>query len=294
MLFNSSASLAVYLPRPTTQHIVGSLTFVGLGLHDEEDITLKGLRAAKGADAVFLELYTSYMPGLSLERLEELIGKPIGLVSRAVLEEQDAEPIIDEALRGRDVVLLVPGDPMVATTHIAVRVKAERLGIRTHVVHGPSIVSAVAGLTGLQSYKFGRSVTITYPEGGVLSEAPYVAVEENMARGLHTLCLLESRAEEGRFMTVREGLSVMLELEEEYGRGVIRPETLAIGVARAGSDEPEVRADCVEALIKYDFGPPPHSLIFPAKLHFMEVEALMVLAGAPSWIGLFEGWRPGF
>jgi len=268
---------------------MGSLTLVGLGLHDEEGITLRGLRAARKADVVFAELYTSYMPGLSLEKLEKLIEKPIKLVDRAVLEEQDAGPIIEEALRGRDVVLLVPGDPMVATTHVAVRVRAERLGIRTRVIHGPSIISAVVGLTGLQSYRFGRSVTITYPEGGVLSEAPYLAVEENRARGLHTLCLLDARAEENRFMTIREGLSIMLELEERLGRDVVGPGTLAVGIARAGSGKPEVRADSVEALMEHDFGPPPHALVFPARLHFMEAEALVTLAKAPRWV---EKWAP--
>ena len=85
-------------------------------------------------------------------------------------------------------------------------------------------------------------------------------------------------------MTVREALSIMLKLEEMLGRGVIGPETLAVGVARAGSEEPEVRADRVSALLEHAFGPPPHSLVFPARLHFIEAEALMVLAGAPEWV----------
>ena len=258
----------------------GSLTFIGLGLHDEKGITLKGLEAARRADVVFLELYTSLMPGLSLSRLEELVGKPIRLVDRRVLEDQDAEPLIEEALGGRDVALLVPGDPMVATTHVAVRLRAERLGIRTAVVHAPSIISAVVGLTGLQAYKFGRTTTITYPEKGLLSEVPYRVIAENKARGLHTLCLLDARAEEGRFMTVREALEVMLELEEELGEGLLGPGTLAVGVARAGSEEPVVKAGTIEELMDYDFGPPPHTLIFPGELHFLEAEALKVLAGA--------------
>ena len=267
----------------------GTLIFVGLGLHDEEGITLRGLRAAREADVVFAELYTSLMPGLSLERLEELVGKPIRIVDRAVLEEQDAEPVLSEALAGKNVALLVPGDPMVATTHVAIRVRAERLGIRTRVIHGPSIISAVVGLTGLQAYRFGRPVTITYPEGGLLSKTPYEVIEDNRSRGLHTLCLLDARAEEGRFMTVREALEILLALEEQLGRGVIGPGTLAVGVARAGSEEPVVKADSVRALMDYDFGPPPHSLVLPARLHFTEAEALRALADAPEWVG---HWQP--
>jgi len=263
----------------------GTLTFVGLGLHDELGLTLRGLRAAREADVVFLELYTSLMPGLSLRRLEELVGKRLRLVDRRVLEEQDARPLLEEALAGKNVVLLVPGDPMVATTHLAVRLRAERMGIRTGLVHAPSIISAVVGLTGLHAYKFGRTTTITYPERGLLSEAAYRAVVENKARGLHTICLLDARAEEGRFMTVREGLELLLELEERLGKGAVRPDSLAVGIARAGSEEPVVRAGSVEKLLKQDLGPPPHTLVIPGPLHFTEAEALKVLAGAPDWVG---------
>ena len=260
----------------------GQLIFVGLGLHDEEGMTLRGLRVAREADVVFLELYTSLMPGLSVRRLEELVGKPIRVVDRRVLEEEDAEPLISEALRGRKVVLLVPGDPMIATTHVAVRLRAEEAGVRTSVVSGPSILNAVVALTGLQSYRFGRVVTITYPEGGILSRTPYEVLWENKARGLHTICLLDARAEEGIYMTVREGLEIMLELEEELGKGLLGPDSLAVGIARAGSPEPVVKADSIRALMEYDFGPPPHTLVFPADLHFLEAEALKVLAGAPD------------
>jgi len=263
---------------------VGSIAFVGLGLHDERGLTLRGLEVARGADVVFVELYTSYMPGLSLERLQALLGKPLRLVDRRVLEEQEGDPLIQEALRGRKVVLLVPGDPMVATTHVSLRLRAEKMGLRTFVVHGPSIISAVVGLTGLQSYRFGRTVTITYPEGGLISETPYRVVAENRGRDLHTLCLLDARAEETRFMSIKEALEIMLELEERLKEGIIGLGTLAVGVARAGSEEPVVKAGSVEDLLAYDFGPPPHTLVFPARLHFMEAEALKVLAGAPDWV----------
>ena len=35
------------------------LTLIGLGLWNEEDISLKGLNRAKNADFVYLEFYTS-------------------------------------------------------------------------------------------------------------------------------------------------------------------------------------------------------------------------------------------
>ena len=44
------------------------------------------------------------------------------------------------------------------------------------------------------------------------------------------------------------------------------------------------RLEKLSKLIKYDFGKPPHTLVFPGKLHFMEAEALVELAGAPREI----------
>jgi diphthine synthase len=43
-----------------------------------------------------------------------------------------------------------------------------------------------------------------------------------------------------------------------------------------------VKADLLPRLQSYDFGGPLHILIVPAKLHFMEAQALSVLAGAPD------------
>ena len=37
----------------------------------------------------------------------------------------------------------------------------------------------------------------------------------------------------------------------------------------------------MEELLSYDFGAPPHSLVIPGRLHFMEAEALITFAGAP-------------
>jgi len=43
-----------------------------------------------------------------------------------------------------------------------------------------------------------------------------------------------------------------------------------------------LKADFVKALVDFDFGLPPYSLIFPGDLHFMEVDSLIAFAGAPA------------
>ena len=260
---------------------MGELVFVGLGLFDEKDISLRGVEEIREADAVFAEFYTSMMPGLSVQKLEGIAGKEIKIVSRRTLEEEDGKPILQEAKKEK-VAFLVPGDPLIATTHVDLRIRAERQGIKTRVIHGASIVSAVVGLSGLQNYKYGRSVTIPFPEKGFAPETPYKVILENRVMGLHTLCYLDIKAEEQRYMTVEEGLRSLLDMEKRKKAHVITLSTLVLGVARAGSDNPIVKAGYVGDIMNHDFGDPPHTLVFPAKLHFMEAEALITLAGAPE------------
>jgi len=60
--------------------------------------------------------------------------------------------------------------------------------------------------------------------------------------------------------------------------------SLVVGIARVGSDNPTVKADFVKKLLGYDFGEPPYSIVFLGKLHFMEAEALITLAGGPEML----------
>jgi diphthine synthase len=263
---------------------LGGLVFVGLGLFDEQDISLRGLEEVKEADFVYAEFYTSLMAGLSLLNLERIAGKRVTVVSRKTLEEENGELILQKAGKAK-VAFLVPGDPLIATTHVDLRIRAEKRGIKTRVVHGASITSAAMGLAGLQNYRFGRSVTVPFIEGGFLSETPINVVAENKARDLHTLCFLDIKAEEERYMTVREALESLLALEKEKKRHIVTLDSLAVGVARAGAQDVTVKADRVKNLIGFDFGAPPHVLVFPAdRLHFMEAEALIRLAHAPEWV----------
>ena len=212
----------------------------------------------------------------SIRRLESLVGRPIKLLGRKDVE--DATELV-EASRGRRAVLLVAGDPMAATTHVDLRIRARLAGIETRVVHGPSVFTSVAGLLGLQHYKFGRTTTLPFPQEGYSPTSPYEVVCENMARGMHTLVLLDIDAEGSRYMTADLGLRLLLEMEARVGKGFIKPDTLVGVVARAGSDDCVVKAGPIGELGKLDFGPPLHSVVVPGKLHFMEEEALRTFAG---------------
>jgi len=258
------------------------LIFIGLGLCGDTDISLRGLEIIKSSNFIYAEFYTSLMPGFSMERFRRITDREVTVVSRKDLEDDKGELILQRAAQGR-VALLVPGDPLMATTHIDLRIRAEKRGINTSIIHGASIISAVIGLSGLQNYKFGRSVTIPFPNGQHVSETPYEVISENKSRDLHTLCFLDIKAEEKRFMTINESLKILSLLESKRREGAVSPKSLAVGVARAGSEDVVVKAGCVRDLINYNFGGPPHSLVIPAdRLHFMEAEALISLADAPE------------
>ena len=258
---------------------MNELVFVGLGLNDEKGISIKGLEETKTADYVFMELYTSLMTDFNLQRFEILCGKKVQVVSRRELEEENGAIILEAARKGK-AVFLVPGDPFIATTHVTLRIDAEKHGIKTWIIHGASIISAIISLSGLHNYKFGKTVTVPFPEN--FSETPYNVVAQNKKFGLHTLCLLDLKVNEKQFLNINQAIAMLLEVEQKNKKGVITPDTAAVGIARAGSNNPMLKADFVKNLVNYDFGEPPYSLIFPGDLHFMETESLIAFAGAPS------------
>jgi diphthine synthase len=255
------------------------LVFIGLGLQDEKGISLQGLEETKNADYAFIELYTNLLPQFSIKRFEAMVNKKVRVVSRRDLEEENGAAILNAAEKGKTV-FLVPGDPFVATTHVTLRIEAEKRGIKTRIVHGASVLSAIIGLSGLHNYKFGKTVTVPFPEN--FSETPYNVIAQNKKRGLHTLCLLDLKVDEKRFLSINEALTQLLKIEQKRKEGIATPSTVAVGVARAGSAAPTLKADFIERLLKYDFGAPPQSLIFLGDLHFMEAEALVTFAGAPE------------
>ena len=261
------------------------LYLIGLGLEDKENISVKGYNLIKKSDYVFLENYTCILP-YSKQELEEYYGREIILASRDIVESRAWE-ILDKA-KTKDVCFLVIGDVFSATTHHDLWVRAKEQGISVEVVHNASIVNAVS-CTGLDLYKFGKTTSIVFPDDGWLPKTPYDVIKNNLSLGIHTLCLLDIKVAEPskqdllkgikkpqppRFMTVKEGIDVLLSLEKKEREKVISKDTLAFGVARIGSKNQVVICDTLSNLQSYDFGKPLHSIIIVGKLNEVEKEAI--------------------
>ena len=244
------------------------LYFIGLGLGNEKDITINGLEAVKKCDLAYLEDYTSIL-SCKKEDLEKFYGKKVIPARRSLVEADDNE-IIENA-KTKNVAFLVIGDPLVATTHIDLFLRAKKEGIKCNVIHNASIISAV-GVTGLQAYKFGRTTSIPFENENV--ETPYDALKGNLSLGLHTLFLLDLNPEESKFMSVNDAIRYLLKAELKRNEKIFSEKTLCIGCARIGSENQAIKAGTAKDLLKFDFGKPVHCLIVPGKLHFMEEEAL--------------------
>lgn len=248
------------------------LSFVGLGLYDGEDISLKGLRKIQEADHVFLEGYTSRLMGIKICEMEDQYGKTVTVLGREDVE-QHPDKILEYAKEG-PVVFLTGGDPMVSTTHADIRIRAAERGIKTEIIHASSIISAVCGLSGLQNYRFGKSCSVPFPAENWFPITPFETISANLGLNLHTLVYLDIQSE--RYMSVSEAISLISVMAEKKNEKM--PE-LFIGIARAGSENPTVIAGNAETLAHADFGPPLHVLIVPAALHPIEEDYIRTFAG---------------
>ena len=258
---------------------MSELIFAGLGLSGVDGMTVRALNALRECDVIFAEFYTSTLIGTSITDLEKALGKKVKILHRAQVEEDD---VIIETARTSRVGFVTAGDTMSATTHVDLLIQAAEEGIPTKVMHGVSIFSACPTSLGLQPYKFGRTVTLPFIENGYQPRSPYDHLLANKKEGLHSMVLLDIRADEMRYMTARQAIEWLLEGERKWNGGLVNDDTLICVASRIGSDDEKVIAGYPEDLLKMDLGEPLHTLVIPGTLHFMEAYALVHLAGAPE------------
>lgn len=235
-----------------------TLYLVGLGLHGERDITLKGLDAIKRCKKVYLETYTSQL-NTSLLNMEKLYTRKITLVSRSFCED-DAQKLLQEAKK-EEIALLIIGAPLAATTHIDLFLEAKKQKIPVEIIENASVLTAI-GITGLFLYKFGRTTTIPFSNEKITS--PYDTILANQKNKVHTLCLLD--IQETKMMTAREGLDYLM-------RQGLKKETIVVACGALGAPNPEIKVGKAKDVKITRF---PQCIIVPADLHFKEEEALSI------------------
>ncbi|KAF3045254.1 diphthine synthase [Didymella heteroderae] len=267
------------------------LYLVGLGLADEKDVTVRGLEIIKKAERVYLESYTAVLL-VDKEVLESFYGRSVIIADREMVESS-SDDILADADKV-DVAFLVVGDPYGATTHTDLVLRARELSIPTRSVPNASILTSI-GTTGLQLYNFGQTVSMVFFLDNWKPASFYDRVAENARIGLHTLVLLDIKVKEQslenmargrkiyeppRYMTVAQCAQQMLEVEEEIKKeGVYSRESLAVGVARVGSENEKIVAGTLEELCDADLGAPLHSLVLLGRrTHDLERDFLLEFA----------------
>lgn len=243
------------------------LYIIGTGLNNADDISLRTLKILKEADLIYQECYTCIQLA-NFKDIEELIQKKIILADRKMVEETNE--IVDEAIT-KKVVFLVAGTPFFATTHTDLFLRAKERNVKTEVIHNISILN-VKGCYGLYSYNFGKTISIPYFTEKVKPISFYDNIYNNYINNLHTLCLLDIKTDENRFMSVNEAIEQLLYSEEQTGKGFFTKDTKLFAVCRFATSEELLVYDTAENLMRMDFGKPLHSLIIPAKLSFIEEE----------------------
>lgn len=227
------------------------LYLIGLGL-DNGEITQKGMKALGSVEKAYAEFYTN-TETIDLEELEEKTGTEIEKLSREEVEQEDK---IIESAEEKDTAFLVSGNALTATTHYEIKHRAEKEGLDVEVVHAPSIFTSISE-TGLNVYKFGRTVTL--PQD-FAPESITEHIEKNDSVGLHTLVLLDINYD------ASDAAEKLIDLDEDLG------ERKAIVLERANNEDQSITLAELGDFVNYDFGKPPHCIILVGEASHMEEE----------------------
>jgi len=258
----------------TDEEVAPGLWLIGIGPGDLDHITERARRVARGCSKRYLEGYTAILPPTEEKRLESVVGPWEKLMRDGV---ESPKSMLDEARSGA-VALLVVGDPMQATTHIDLEERCAEEGIGFHVIPGLTATALAVSLSGLQSYRFGRQVTIPFSDGDYLPTSPFEMICRNKEAGMHTLALLDldptgMGLEQPRPMTPSEAVDHLVrmnekvedfdELVEEWG-GLL--------LSDLGTEEESVISGSLGDLSQMKGGH-VHALIIAAEFSGLEAEA---------------------
>lgn len=280
---------------------------IGLGLGDPTDVTIRGLEIIKKCSRVYLEAYTSIISA-GKDGLERFYGREVIIADREQVEQAS-----DDLFAGAgtsDVALLVVGDPLGATTHTDLKLRAYQLGIPVEVISNASIMNAV-GCCGLQLYHFGETVSIPFWQDGWEPVSFCEKINRNLRKKLHTLCLLDIKVKEQslenllrgrkvfeppRYMRVNQAAQQLLAILERHGASasdgggggggdpaannewLLTENTRCVAIVRVGTNTQQIAHATLKEMAESNFGEPLHSLIICGKCHPMEEEALTKLS----------------
>ena len=177
---------------------------IGIGLNTKQ-LTIEAIEAIKNCKDVYIDNYTNIFSSGEIKDLEEIINKEIITLNRTQLEQE-------MSFLKEDACLLVIGNPFSATTHYTILDEAKQKNIKVKIISGISIFN-YRGVCGLFEYKFGKTISVVYPIDNYKPTSFYDIIIDNLKIGAHTLCLLDIKIEDKRFMSVVEACKILEEID---------------------------------------------------------------------------------
>lgn len=236
-----------------------TFNLIGLGLN-LGSLSLEALNVLKKADKVYIENYTVELP-YNAEELEKLINKRIILLTRTLVEN---EKFVEEA-KDKEIVLLVYGSPLIATTHISLVLKCKKEKIPYKILHNASIFDAISE-TGLQFYKFGKTASMPKWENNYKPESFIEVIKDNKKIKAHTLLLVDIGLSFGDALKqLEEALNKESKLKTKLKKLIV--------CSQLGTENSRVYYDNIGNMYEKEVYA-PFCFIIPSKLHFLEEEAL--------------------
>lgn len=258
------------------------LHLIGIGVR-KEHINPEMLESIKKSDKVFLEYYTSFYE-TSFEELSKYLGKEIIICDREMIETKIEKEILEPA-KNNEISLLILGDPLIATTHTDLLLRADEMNIETKIYNNISIGNFITR-TGLQFYKFGKITSIPFYSEKFMPRTPYLVHIDNHKMGAHSLFLLDLDPINKKYLKAHEALQFLLKIPdimveneeiEEKESYFIDEETDAIICSKLGfKDEVIIHGTVAELILKDKENnyKEPLCIIIPGDLHEMELKYL--------------------
>jgi diphthine synthase len=247
------------------------LFLVGVGL-DTGDISVKGLNLIKSTKHVCIEQYTTKISMEYLSYLKTESGKDILELSRSDLEERLNNTL--SKAKNADLVILFPGDPLIATTHKIILGAAKACNISVRVFHAPSILTAAMGESMLNAYRFGPTTTIPLWTEKYMPTSFLDVILENKRNGQHTLALLDIDPKTGTTISIENAINIIGTAAGQKGVDLTSQKIIAL--LNLGRTTQKVLYLPLDDLRKKHIREGIASLIFVGRLGFEEEEALKI------------------
>ena len=237
------------------------LYLIGLGLN-EKGYSREAYEAISGADRVYIDSYTVQYP-YDINKLREQFEKKEFIPADRNFVENLG--LVDMA-KNNNIVLLVYGSPLTATTHITLIQEAKKKGIKVKIIHSASVIDAVSE-TGLQLYKFGKitSMPIWDKSKNYTPDSFLDTVKDNKKMEAHSLILIDIGMEFSEALEQLEKASEKKELVLGKVIACSRLGTQSQRIYYASIGDLKKKSDIIKASF---------SIIIPGKQHFVEEEVL--------------------